>query len=254
MTKPKILLLDLESSPTTAYVWGRWEQNIAQCQVVQESNLLTWSAKWLGDKKVMQDSLHNYKGWKPTDDKNIVHSLWKLVDEADIIVAHNGDSFDIPLMNARFAVHGLKPPSPYQTVDTKRVAKSNFRFPSNKLDDLLKHLNLGSKMDTGGFQLWRDCMDGKVSAFKKMLRYNVVDVKMLENLYLELRPWMKRHPNVSLLLNEGNGCPACGHKQFIKNGVRHNARESYARLQCTNCGKWSKGNISPRPVKATVRN
>lgn len=254
MQKPKILFIDIESSPAMAYVWGRWQQNIAGSQVVREGNLLTWSAKWLDDKRILSDSIVNYNNWSPQDDKNIVKSLWKLVDEADIIVAHNGDSFDIPMMNARFMFHKMQPPSFYRTIDTKRVAKSKARFPSNKLDDLLKHLDLGKKLDTGGFKLWSDCMNGDVAAFNKMQRYNNVDVRTLERLYLALRPWMDNHPNVSVLVGDGDGCTACGHTDLEHRGFYHTNARIYRRLRCKNCGKWNKAVHSEKTVKATVKN
>jgi len=62
------------------------------------------------------------------DDERIVNSLWKLFDEADIIIAHNGGNFDIPNMNTRFIVNKLPPPSAYQMIDTLKVARKGFGF------------------------------------------------------------------------------------------------------------------------------
>ena len=37
-----------------------------------------------------------------TDDKALMRKLWDLMDEADIVIGHNCDSFDIKKINSRF--------------------------------------------------------------------------------------------------------------------------------------------------------
>lgn len=117
-------------------------------QVVSEGYTLCYSAKWLGKKNVLFDAMPFYGEYKvgSENDFSVVKSLWDLLDKADIVIAHNCQDFDVPMMNSRFVFNDLRPPSPYKIVDTLKIARQNFRFPSNKLDDLGEYLGLGRKM------------------------------------------------------------------------------------------------------------
>lgn len=199
---PKILIFDLETSPELGYVWGRFKQFLAPVQVEQRSYLLTWSAKWLGEKEVLADEIPNYRTcegkYTEQDDLEVVTSIWRLLDECDVAIAHNGLRFDFPYLNSRFAYHGLGMPSPYKAVDTCKIAKKYFRFPANSLKELGIYLGIDTpKLDTD-FQLWVDCMHGVRGAWDYMVEYNKFDVKLLEEVYLKLRPYDKSHPNMGL--------------------------------------------------------
>lgn len=250
--EPKILLLDIETSPNVGYTWGRWEQNVID--FIREWSILCFSAKWLGGAQTTK-CLADYKGHSGeyTDDAALVKDLWKMCDEADIIIAHNGDSFDVKKMNARFTYHGLQPPSPYKTIDTKKVAKKYFAFNSNSLNDLGVHLGLGKKVDTGGFELWLGCIRGDAQAWKKMKRYNKQDVVLLEKIYLHLRPWMRAHPNVGIYKNGELVCPKCGSGDVNWRGYARSNVARYRKYQCQSCGGWGQRSIkeeSPEQLKS----
>lgn len=155
---------------------------------------------------------------------------------------HNCDSFDIKIMNTRFIVNGFTPPSPYKTVDTKKEAKKRFGFNSNSLNDLGRLFGFGKKLDTGGFKLWTDCMAGDLDAWKKMKKYNKIDVALLEQVYLKLRGWMKSHPNVSVTLDR-TCCQVCGSNNTQKRGFSFTKLTKYQRIQCMDCHSWSQGTI-----------
>jgi hypothetical protein len=249
--KPKILLFDIETAPTLGYVWGLWDQNIGLNQIHSNWYVLCWAAKWLGEKKVMTSSLPDHKLYKrePENDYEVMRALWKLLDEADIVIGQNGDAFDIKKSNARFIQHGMLPPKPYKTVDTLKVAKKYFKFESNKLDHLGEILGLGKKMSTGGFDLWREVMAGSPEAWKTMLKYNVQDVVLLEKVYLKMRPWMVNHPNTNLFQGSVYNCPNCGSGHNHKRGTAVSSRTSYVqRYQCQDCGAWSQQPISGNGV------
>lgn len=203
---PKVLIFDLETSPELGYVWGRFKQFLAPVQVAQRSYLLTWSAKWLGDEEIMADAIPNYRKTETTygeqDDLEVVTSIWKLLDECDVAIAHNGNRFDFPYLNSRFVFHGLGMPSPFKQVDTCRIAKKHFRFASNSLKELGIFFGIETpKLDTT-FQLWIDCMHGKQEAWDYMLEYNVFDVKLLEEVYYRLRHYDKSAPNFALYYDD----------------------------------------------------
>jgi len=242
MTKDKrVLLFDIETAPIVGYTWGLWEQNVIDTK--EEWYMLTFSYKWLGEKTTHVRSLPDYELYKKDkkDDLQLTAELWKLFDEADVIIAHNGDAFDIKKANMRFVKHGMRPPSPYKTVDTKKVAKKYFKFDSNKLDNLGEVLGLGRKIDTGGFELWLGCMAGDMKCWKKMCDYNKQDVILLEKVYLALRPWMNNHPNLALLDNKKYSCPNCGSDHVTHRGYGLNSTSKYERLQCQDCSAWFKG-------------
>ena len=91
---PKILIFDLETAPMSAYVWGRWNQNINLEATISEWFMLCWSAKWLYSNEVMSRRLTSEEAINE-DDSRIVKDLWKLINEADIIVAHNAKQADV---------------------------------------------------------------------------------------------------------------------------------------------------------------
>ncbi len=248
----KILLYDIETSPNLAYVWGKYEQNVIAFE--KEWHMLSFAYKWYGDEEVKAYGLHNFKTFKKdkTNDKELVMKLHELFNEADIIIGHNSNDFDNKKSNARFIYHGLTPPSPYKTIDTKRVAKRYFNFNSNSLNDLGSYLRVGNKVPTGGFDLWLGCMAGKKDAWNKMIEYNKQDVALLEEIYTVFRPWIHNHPNVNILNEQSHNCTACGSNRLQKRGFGVNINTKYQRLQCLDCGKWNK--TKPITVELEVRN
>lgn len=240
MSDPRILLFDIETAPLLANVWGMWKQNVGWNQLREDWYMLTWAAKWLGEEQVLGDSNHFHGDCR--DDTGIVTSLHALLDEADMVIAHNGNRFDIKKVNTRFLAAGLAPPSPYRKIDTLNEAKKNFAFTSNRLDALGDALGLGRKIDTGGFDLWRRCMEGDELAFEEMLEYNMRDVELLESVYFRLRPWMNNHPNLGVYYADGQEtCPKCGSTHIQWRGTATTQTGKYRRFQCQNCGGWGRG-------------
>lgn len=232
----KILVFDLETSPITAYSWGpMWETNLIEIR--EQSLILSYSAKWIKGK-------HQTKGWPDykykkgkLNDKEIVKDIWKLFDEADVIILQNGKAFDIKTCNSRFLFHDLPPPSPYRVIDTKTEAKKYIRLPSYSLDNMCDYFGIGRKSEHEGFPLWKKCMVGDLKAWKRMLKYNKHDVIITEQLYLKLRPYMKTHPNVGNYKGE-RVCPKCGSKSIQLRGFVCNATTRYRQAYCKTCGGW----------------
>ena len=250
---PKILIFDIETAPVKAFVWKMWKENISLDQIINDWFVICWSAKWLGSTNIMGECL-TPKEIKKEDDKRVVKALWKLFDEADIIIAHNASRFDIPKMNARFLYHNLVPPTPYRVIDTLEVAKKQFKFTSNKLDALADFFGFPRKLNTD-FNLWKDCLDGKESALKYMFKYNKYDVELLEAVYLKLLPWIHNHPNLSNYLDTNNTvCSNCGssHMELIKNSYYKTQVGTFQLYRCKDCGAISRGRLSITPKPKTV--
>ena len=245
---PKVLLFDLETSPMLSYHWDMYDQNINPNFVVHDWFLLTWSAKWLLKGKMYHDKLTPAE-CLAHDDSRIVKSLWQMIDEADVIIAHNLKKFDEKKMKNRFLINGLMPPSPYQTIDTYLQVRNNFPFSSNKLDYINMRLGISRKIETD-YTLWLDCMKGKARAFSDMQKYNDGDVMCLEELYLIIRPYIKSHPNIGLFFDDGklaSRCSACGEELTGSNSMDKPYRTQvgvFSTYRCPRCGAISRGRTS----------
>lgn len=239
MNKPKILFFDIETSPNLSYTWGKYEQDVIGFE--REWYMLTFAYKW-GDGKTQAFALPDFKLYRkdPTNDLELVRKLWELFNEADVIVGHNGDRFDIRKANSRFLFHGFLPPEPFKTIDTLKVARKYFALNSNRLDDLGNLLSVGRKVETGGFKLWLGCMNGDSSSWKTMVKYNKHDVDLLYRVYQKLQGWITNHPNVNLYGEQSDSCPVCGGKHIQKRGFGYTKLGKYQRYQCLECGAWGK--------------
>jgi DNA polymerase elongation subunit (family B) len=231
----KILLLDIETAPNVVHVWGLWQQNVGINQIMDSGYILCYSAKWYEKDDIVFDSVFQ------SSPKSMLKGIHKMLDEADAVISYNGIKFDLPTLNKEFLLYGFQPPSPYKQIDLLRTARSQFRFPSNKLDYISQSLGLGNKVHHRGHQLWIDCMNKKPKAWKEMEEYNIQDVVLLEKVYEKLKPWIKNHPNQNLFLDsQRNNCPTCGGTSLQKRGFAITKANKYQRVQCKDCGSWSR--------------
>ena len=226
---PKILLFDIETAPMKSFLWSIWQKGVQPDQVTNDWFILTWAAKWLFNSKTLSEGLTGKEARKESD-TSILKGIWQLLDEADIVIGHNSDKFDIRRLNTRFLINGMGPPLPYRSIDTLKVVQKHFAFSSNRLDQVNRTLGLPRKMETK-FELWKKCVEGDEKALKKMRKYNKRDVNILEETYLTLRPWIKSHPNIGLYLDlDEPVCSNCGSTDIM--WVGH---------YCTNVSKFRAG-------------
>ena len=178
----RILLFDIETAPMKSYHWGMWDQNIPSKMNIDEWYVMSIAWKWHGQTRTYCKILPDFKTYKkqPMNDKLLMELIADLFDQADIVIGHNGDKFDIRKLQARMCYHDIDPPSPFASVDTLKVARRHFAFSSNRLNDLGVHLGLGEKVDTGGFELWEGCMKGVKKCWALMKKYNLQDVDLLD--------------------------------------------------------------------------
>ncbi len=90
-------------------------------------------------------------------DKKLLQDFIKVANEADELIGHNGDKFDLAWIRTRCLFHRIEMFPTYNTIDTLKIARSKFRFNSNRLDYIGKFLGLGQKNHTN-FDLWKDIM------------------------------------------------------------------------------------------------
>jgi len=215
--------------------------------------VLCWSAKWLGQKKIYHSKLPDFRGYRELPsktekdiDKGVVGELWKMLDECDIAIAHNLKSFDRKKANTRFIINGMEPPSPYRMIDTLSEARKEFKFTSNKLEYIADKLDVTRKMDAGGFDTWLGCEDGCEKTWKKMQKYCDRDVVALDDIYMEMLPWIRNHPK--FLPEFTDKCPKCGNDDFIKNGIGYTNAGKYQKLRCRGCGGPARGNLKTEKI------
>ena len=227
----KVLLWDLECSPHQVYTWGLFNQNISLSQVEKPGEVISFAAKWYQKSKVtFRSTFHDGK-------EAMLQSAWELLDEADALVSWNGKSFDTKTMNKEFILAGMTPPSPAAEIDLMLAVKKRARMLSNKLQFVSTAMGLEGKVQHEGFDLWRAVMDGDERAWARMKRYNIQDVRLLEDLYAKLLPWLPSHPNVTLF-DEAAGCPKCGSSNIQKRGFAYTQVSKFQQWACMACGGW----------------
>jgi hypothetical protein len=243
---PKILTLDIETAPLKATVWGIWKQNVPVSRIDSDWYILSWAAKWLHQDEVMYEDKR--ETWQTDDDSEILPAIWKLLDEADIVVTQNGKKFDIKRLNTRFLMNDMQPPSPFRQVDTLEEAKKNFGFTSNKLEFMTDKLcKTYKKLKHGRFAgntLWDECLVGNMEAWDEMEEYNIHDVLSLEELYLIMLPWMKSHPNINLYYDDNLTRCKCGSLDLEHNGYWYTNLSKFDRFKCNSCGSSVRGRVN----------
>jgi hypothetical protein len=229
-------LLDIETAPNTAHIWGLFKQNISINQIMESSYVLCWSAKWYGEEKIL------FSGVNTVKPKSMLIKIYDLLTEADAVIHYNGTKFDIPTLNKEFLLYGMTPPAPYKQIDLLRVAKNQFRFPSNKLDYVAQALGLGKKTKHIGHELWIQCMAKNKEAWAMMEEYNRNDVVLLEKVYDKLKPWIKNHANHGVY-EDGVCCTNCASTNYQRRGWAYTSAHKYQRYQCRSCGTWFKASM-----------
>ena len=246
--QPKVLLFDIETTPLTVKTWHTGKQRISFDQIMDEWFLLSYSGKWLFDSKVFgsvltpDEAIHK-------DDLRITKEIWNYFNQADVIIAHNGNGFDIPKSQTRFLMHKLVPPSPFQTIDTLLIARKNFRLSSNKLD-YIGQLMLNERKLHTEYSLWLRCLEGDPQALSDMLTYNKQDVLLLEDIYVLLRPWIKSHPNMAIFMEAHEpSCPNCGSTDIKECGYYTTSVNRFLAFRCNSCGAVCRSRKSDVPLK-----
>lgn len=232
--KPRILALDLETSPNLAHVWGLWQQNVGINQLLESTEVICFGARWLGEDEVIFGSVHH------NGKKEMLEMVHALVDEADAVMGWNSKGFDSKHLNREFLENGILPPSPYMDLDLMLQVKAAFRFPSNKLDYVAQKLGVGHKVRHSGHEMWIKCMAGDEDAWAEMKAYQIQDVDLLIDLYYKLLPWIKGHPNMGLYSDEIAVCTNCGSHNITRQGFTRTGASTFQRFQCQDCGKWQR--------------
>jgi len=234
-TSARILILDIERRPMLSYHWAPKVDFIPARMNVERGGMISFAAKWYGEAKVSFYSTH-HDGYD-----EMMAQAWRLIDEADIIVGYNSVGFDMKHLFEEIVKHGMTPPSPHKDIDLIRAARGRFRFPYNSLNEVCRDLGLDLKLANDGFDLWLGCMAGDDKCWRAMKRYNVQDVRVTEQLYDRLRPWIKGHPNLNMYRAERvSACDKCASTELSESGFYYTQTRAYKQFVCRDCGSYSR--------------
>lgn len=227
MGSPKLLFLDIETKPNEGFFWNVWDQNIPKEMITRDWEIISWAAKWQGSKQLLQMDVETLS------EKQMLKGMWKLIDQADIIVTQNGVKFDARKLNTRFEKHRMGPPSSYRHIDTLKLAKKYFGFTFNSLAYLADFLETPHRKlehrKYPGWSLWKACIDGVKDAWREMRKYNKMDIVVLEEVYDRLVIW-------DPAFRTPEKC-TCGSTSFRKIGFSASAAGvNYQRYRCNDCG------------------
>jgi predicted RNA-binding Zn-ribbon protein involved in translation (DUF1610 family) len=241
----RILSIDIETRPNLAWVWDFWDQNIGLNQVKENGTMICFAAKWVGEDKIMfWSDFHS-------GHEVMVTSAWMLLDQADVVMGYNSKKFDVRHLNREFLLAGLQPPAPFQQIDLYQAWRSKFYTPSNKMEYVSKLVKCPhQKINTHGFELWRDCMAGDPKAWDKMRRYNRRDVRVTEELYDVIRAWIPGIPSHAAFTG-AFVCPACGSDNIVEEGHAYTKQTMYKRWHCKDCGRWFRETTGGRVAHVT---
>lgn len=246
---PKILTLDIETTPMGAWVFDIWGQNISVPQFRERTRVMGFGYKWHHERVT-----HAPFEWDPAlGHEGMIGVAWDVLDKADIVVHFNGKRFDIPHLYREFDQYKLGFPSPFKEVDLLHVARRRRKFVSNKLQNIAEELGIGQKMKHEGFELWTKCMDGDPAAQKHMVRYCKQDVLLEERLFVRWAPEVRGvHYNLYTLDPERDRCsnPICGSENIHYRGYALTDLSKYPRFQCQDCGKWGRSKRAVARVDA----
>jgi len=235
--QPKVLLIDIETSPIEAMVWsvGGKPQYIPIENMLKDWSILSFSAKWLDSKKVIYEDTSGKKN--PRDDKDLCKKLKELLDEADIVISQNGKKFDIPKINARLFEHKIQKPSSFRHIDTCQISRKHFAFTSNRLAYLTAKFTEHEKLKHSkfpGITLWKECLNSNKKAFAEMKKYNVMDTVVLQEIYELLIPWDN---SLNFTIYGEKELCSCGNSEYKESGYYHTNAAIYQKFKCTKCGK-----------------
>jgi predicted PolB exonuclease-like 3'-5' exonuclease len=234
----KRLFWDIETSPNRLWSWrvGR-KISLGPDVIDKERNIICICYKWQHQRKV-----HHLK-WDFWDDKKMVEDFVPVLEEADELVAHNGDRFDMRWYNGRHLIHHLPPIPTSKTVDTLKIARKHFYLNSYRLDYLAKKLLGHGKIETG-FGLWKAiCTNNDPVSMAKMIRYCKRDVVLVQELW-ELEQSYEAPKTHSAVLTTGDVklrwmCPHCasGNVKKSKNITTAKGMIQH-QMKCRACGRY----------------
>lgn len=236
MTAPRVLVIDIETKLIPLLAFGIRDQYIDLKQIVDIPDSARCvhmvGVKWAGERRVsvLTEWEHSYEG--------MIRRTRDMLDDADGVVGFNHANFDMKKLDGQFALLGLDPPKPATNIDIFKTARQ-MGFPSSKLDYIAQAFGIGKKVKHPGIEMWRDVLNGCPRAQRRMTKYCAGDVRLTEEVYYRLLPYIKNHPR--LPGRQGDLCPNCGTGTLTSQGEKASRYFLIQSLKCNHCAAWSQG-------------
>jgi len=233
--EPRILFLDIETKLIELYSFGIRDQHITHKQIkdLDASGRMVHCVgiKPLGGRaRVLTEWDHGHEA--------MIQETHRAVCEADALATFNGVRFDWPKLMGQFLLLGLDPPRPPAQIDIFKTTRK-MGFVSNKLDYIAPLLGLGHKVKHAGLEMWIDVHNGCPKAQKKMARYCAGDVRLTEEVYKRVLPFIDTHPRLGN--RHGQVCAKCGSDNLTSQGWKPTVQYRVQSLKCGACGGWQQG-------------
>jgi transposase len=242
LRKPKIAVVDTETSAAVVYTFGRFDVTISQNAVAEEGGKILCACwKWLHKTEVEGAYMQPHEIRKGND-KRVLKALRKVYLKADAVVMHNGRKFDDKVIMTRSIANGLGPNPNVKVIDTLVMAKSKLRLPSNSLDSIGAYFGLGRKIDTGGIDLWVRVQKGCPVAMQEMFTYCKQDVLLLESVFLLLQALGIPGYNAAHYFDDDKvRCRVCGSEEIEYTGrSTFTTVGEFKEVQCKHCSSYSR--------------
>jgi ribosomal protein S27AE len=235
------LFFDIETSPCVGWFWRPgYNLNLDYNNILENAKIICICYKWEGSRKTYSLTWDSKK-----NDKKMLQDFIKVLNQANEVIGHNSDKFDIKWIRTRCLIHGIDMMPEYTSIDTLKEARKGFNFPSNRLDSIGRYTGVGKKIKTTG-ELWYDtCFKNNRTALDKMVKYCIQDVVLLEKVYAKMHNFIKPKYRFN---TDKHACPRCGSEDLrVKANKISGAGVRFKNMQCANCGTYSK--VTEKKVK-----
>lgn len=179
LTPVRVAVLDIETSGLNAGF------GVVLCAVV----------KLYGPDERRVFRADEYEPWKQgrrADDGPLLRDILSCMEDADILIAHNGLKFDLPFLRTRAVVHGLPPVNFQKIIDPVQLARQHFRFPSNSLNSISHVIGTQAEKTPLRPETWqRATMNGDKDAMNEIVAHCIADVDVLEEICWKLRGYVR---------------------------------------------------------------
>jgi hypothetical protein len=230
---PRILFLDIETKLVETYTFAIRDQHITHKQIkdlpASGRTIHCVGLKWAGERKVrvLSEWEHGYR--------EMIEGVHEALADADAVATYNGASFDLPRLDGQFALFDMGLPPPPTQIDIYKAVRK-MGFICNKLDYIAPLFGLGHKVKHPGLEMWIDVLNGCPKAQRRMAKYCAGDVRLTEDLFNRVKPYIRNLPR----LRSGSSCP-CGSNNTQHRGFNHSRHFKTQRIFCLDCRGWSAG-------------
>jgi len=232
---PKVLFFDIESTNLNAPF----------------GTILCIGYKFLDDPKVHIPTIIDHSKNGMLDDRGLVERFSTVWNWSDYTCGHYAQRFDLPMIQSKLIKYGLPPLAPKPLIDTWRVARDNLKMHSNRLGAIAEYLGCETSKSPITFDDWLRAAHGDKKSLKYIVEHCRLDVLVLEEVFLKLRPLIKNEPARALFIEQptdallGN-CIACGSDRLVRQGFKVTRTCRRQQFQCQSCGKWQQSKHSEK--------